>query len=164
MAKILTLPVNPCQAEVKEAAESTYEVTVDSAVNQLVEDVAVFLEVAEATLPQCIFKDTDVDENSIENWNRYKKIFYALMGADKDGASWNLFSVMYRKEPSMIHNYASVTITLQKDQPITGEAKTAFTIAALFADQVVMTVNNGNPQICFTVNNIRRKQEDDKWE
>ncbi len=145
--KILTFPI------ISGAGET-------SPINRFQADMENLLNTADNILPEDLLDDSGVVGAAAENWGRYKKIVRGIFAADDAG--WGLLLIKYQQGPSIVKDSASVTIMLQKDRPFTNEAKVAFAMAALLADQITTTTGDGNAQIRFTVCNIHTT-DNDAW-
>lgn len=113
------------------------------------------LESAESLFPAGLFKDeNDGPEISInaEAWERYKKIAYGILAAEKVG--WGLLRIKYAEAPSMIDDFSTVTITIPKACTFTEKARTAFALAAMLADSITTTTDGDKMWINFTVTDI----------
>ena len=123
-----------------------------SPINQFQDDMETLLYVADGVLENDLIADSDADSAAAENWRRYRQIVRGLFAADAFGLDAQ--RIRYRKAPNGIENCATVAITLRKEHPLTGEAKSALVMAALFADSVSTATDDGDVQIIFRVYDI----------
>ena len=123
-----------------------------SPINQLQEDMETLLYVADGVLEDNLIADTDADGAAAENWKRYREIVRGLAIADAFGL--DALRIRYRKAPNMVENHVAVAITLRKEHPLTGKAKSALVMAALLADSVSTSTDDGDVQIIFRVYDI----------
>lgn len=151
--KILMLPIsggagntptiNQCQVSM--------ETLMDTTIKQFRDGMEMLMDAAN-DLPDDLLLDSGVSGASAENWERYKKIVRGIFAADDDG--WGLLMIQYQLEPSMVQDFATVTITLRNDRLFTPYAMAALSMAAVLADEITTTTDDGKAQICFTVRGI----------
>lgn len=123
-----------------------------SPINQLQADMDTLQYAADGVLEYDLIADTDADSAAAENWKRYRKIVRGLFIADAFGL--DALRIRYRKAPNMVENHVAVAITLRKEHPLTGKAKSALVMAALLADSVSTSTDDGDVQITFNVYDI----------
>ncbi len=137
--KILTLPVSGGTGEV-------------SPINQFQEDMENLLYIADAILQDDLIADSDADGAAADNWRRYRKIVRMIFAANATG--WELRQIRYRKAPNHIENVATVVVTIRKNHSFTSEARTALAAAAMLADNIITSTDDGDVQISFNVYDI----------
>lgn len=151
--KILMLPISGGAgnaATINQCQDST-ETLMDTTLKQFQDGMEPLMDAANG-LPADLLIDTGVSGASAANWKRYKQIVRGTFAADNDG--WGLLTIQYQQEPSMVQDFASVTIMFQNDRLFTPCAMAALAMATVLADEITTTTDDGNAQICFTVRDI----------
>lgn len=151
--KILMLPVSggADNASAINQCQNSMETLMDTTLKRFQDGMEMLMDTA-TDLPDDLLLDSGVSGVSAENWGRYKQIVRGIFAADD--AEWGLLMIQYQQEPSMVQDFASVTITLQSDRPFSTCAMGALAMAAVLADEIITTTDDGKAQICFTVRGI----------
>lgn len=111
-------------------------------------------EAADKNLPADLLVDSGVSGASAANWERYKRSVHGIFAADDDKLGF-FKNIQYQKEPSLIQDSASITITIQNNSRLSGYVSMALSLAFLIAEDITATTDdNGDIQICFTVSGI----------
>ena len=138
-----TPTINQCQVNM--------ETPMDTALKRFQDSMEVLMD-ATNDLPDDLLLDSGVSDASAGNWERYKQIVRGIFAADDAG--WGLLMIQYQQEPSMVKDSASVTVTPRNDRPFSTCAMGALAMAAVLADEIITTSDDGKAQICFTVRDI----------
>lgn len=151
--KILMLPISggAGNAPIINQCQINMEMLMDTTIKRFQDGMELLMEAAN-DLPDDLLLDSGVSDASTENWERYKQIVRGIFAANDAG--WGLLAIQYRKEPSMVQNFATVTITLRNDLPFSTCAMSALAMASVLADEITTTTDDGKAQICFTVRGI----------
>lgn len=151
--KILMLPISggAVSASTINQCCDSMETLMDTALKRFRDGMEPLMEAANG-LPDDLLLDSNISSASAGNWERYKRIVRGIFAANDAG--WGLLAIQYRKEPSMVKDFASVTVTLRNDLPFSTCAMSALAMASMLADEITTTTDDGKAQICFTVRGI----------
>lgn len=122
---------------------------------QFQEDAQKLMSAADNLFPDGLFEDDNSDLPigvNDEAWERYKNLLRGIMAAHATG--WDVLRIKYLRTPSADGDFAAVTVTIRGACAFTSEAKTALALAAMLADRVSTTMDNGKVWLNFVVGNI----------